>query len=94
MKLTLDLADGFVREHVIVTIAGREILNAQDVSTRAREGRALRLTHVSEAPQIHVTIALPRRAARLERSVQHDSYLRVNVDHYGTLHLIEQPGGS
>lgn len=90
MKLTLDLADGFSREHVIVVIDGSEILNVQDVSTMPHDGRALRLTHVAEGSEITLQVSVPRRAARVQRVVRLDSYVRVDLDRRGSLHLVEQ----
>jgi hypothetical protein len=92
MELTLDLADGFSHEHVIVVIDGREILNAQGVTTKQHDGRALRLTHVAEGREVSLQISVPRRAARVHRIVRLGSYVRVNLDCRGSLHLIEQHG--
>ena len=86
--LTIELQDGFLRERVVVSLAGRVLFQQEQLSTRTQIGLAASFAATVAEGSVSLEVLLPRRSARpqtLTLTVSANTWLGVSLNAAGTL---------
>lgn len=94
MRVTVDLQEGFDRDHVVLRLAERVVFEASDVSTRQQIGLA-RSVKLDAAPGAPLIVELPVKglSARIDLGGAEPIFVGVNLERDQKLsHRISREG--
>ncbi|UVJ46426.1 hypothetical protein NVV94_13410 [Pseudomonas sp. LS1212] len=87
-KLTIDLQDGFSKEKIVVSIAGRLIFQQENLSTRTQIGLAASFSTTVAGGLVILSFLFPDRSDKpqtLSLTIHDDTYLGVSLDAEGLI---------
>ncbi|MET1078110.1 MAG: hypothetical protein ABWY06_08825 [Pseudomonas sp.] len=87
-KLTIDLQEGFAEETVHIRIAGRQVYQQEQLSTRNQIGLAASFSIQVEEGPLSLDVLFPARGDKVEvinLIIQGDTYLGISLSATGAL---------